>query len=92
LFHDQKGSAKILSVKLTIGLKLRPTNEQAAALKETLERANAAANECSRIAWGHQTFAQFHIHKLVYPTLREQFDISAQLAVRVIAKVADAYL
>jgi putative transposase len=78
-------------VKLTIGLKLRPTYQQASALKETLERANAAANECSRIAWDHQTFAQFHIHKLVYTTLRGQFDISAQLAVRVIAKVADAY-
>jgi putative transposase len=90
-FQAWNGSAKIPSVKLTIGLKLRPTNEQAAALKKTLERANAAANECSRIAWDHKTFAQFHIHKLVYTTLREQFDISAQLAVRVIAKVADAY-
>ncbi len=30
----------IRSVKLTIGLKLNPTKEQALALKETLERAN----------------------------------------------------
>jgi hypothetical protein len=42
-----KAYAKIPSVKLMIGLKLKPTEEQPAALKETIERANKAANECS---------------------------------------------
>jgi hypothetical protein len=41
-----KAYAKIPSVKLTIGLKLKPTKEQPAALKETLGGANDAANEC----------------------------------------------
>ncbi len=91
LFKYRMQCGIIRSMKLTIGLKLNPTKEQAAALKETLERANAAACECSRIAWEHKTFGQFHLHKLAYSALREQFDISAQVAVRVIAKVADAY-
>lgn len=78
-------------MKLTIGVKLKPTIEQAASLKETLERANQAANECSRIAWDAQVFGQFKLQKLSYQTIRQQFDLSAQLAVRIIAKVADAY-
>ncbi len=68
-----------------------PTKEQADALKETLRLANAAANEVSRLAWEAKTFGQFKIHKLAYAAIREQFGLSAQVAVRVIAKVADAY-
>lgn len=78
-------------MKLTIGLKLKPTAEQAASLKETLERANQAANECSRIAWDAQVFGQFALHRLSYRIIREQFGLSAQVTVRIIAKVADAY-
>ena len=78
-------------MKLTIGIKLLPTKEQADALKETLRLANAAANETSRLAWEAKTFGQFKIHKLAYTSIREQFGLSAQVAVRVIAKVADAY-
>jgi putative transposase len=78
-------------VKLTIRLKLTPTKEQFDALRESLERANAAANAASQIAWETQVFGQFQLHKLAYQSLRERFGLSAQLAVRVIAKVADAY-
>jgi hypothetical protein len=42
-----KAYAKIPSVKMTIGLKLKPTKSQPAASKETLESANEAADECS---------------------------------------------
>jgi putative transposase len=78
-------------VKLTIRLKLKPTKEQLEDLRETLERANAAANAASQIAWNGQVFSQFNLHKLAYQSLRERFGLSAQLAVRVIAKVAHAY-
>lgn len=78
-------------MKLTIGIKLLPTKEQAALLKETLRLANAAANETSRLAWEAKTFGQFKLHKLAYDAIREEFSLSAQVAVRVIAKVADAY-
>jgi hypothetical protein len=42
-----KAYAKIPSVKLAIGLKLKPTKERPAALRETLVRVNEAADECS---------------------------------------------
>lgn len=78
-------------MKLTAGLKLKPTSAQAKTLRETLELANSAANEISRIAWENKTFNQFQIHKLVYKTIREKYGLSAQVVVRLIAKVADAY-
>lgn len=78
-------------VKLTIGLKLQPTKEQAELLKNTLRQANEAANECSRIAWKEQVFSQFKLQAIAYRYIRESFSLSAQMVVRVIAKVADAY-
>jgi putative transposase len=78
-------------MKLTVQLKLNPTPEQADALKRTLETANAACDYISQLAWELKTFRQFAIHKLTYATVRERFDLAAQLTVRCIAKVADAY-
>jgi putative transposase len=78
-------------VKRTIQLKLQPTPEQATALKRTLETANAACDSISQIAWETQTFRQFAIHRLAYQAARETFHLAAQLTVRCIAKVADAY-
>jgi IS605 OrfB family transposase len=80
-----------LFVKLTAQIKLHPTPEQADALKRTLERANAACDHISRTAWTHRTFRQFDLHKLAYREAREKFGLSAQMAVRCISKVADAY-
>lgn len=78
-------------MRLTIQLKLLPTPEQADALRRTLETANAACNYISQVAWDSRTFRQFPIHRLTYRAAREVFGITAQLAVRCIAKVADAY-
>lgn len=78
-------------MKLTATVKLQPTPEQAGGLRETLERANAACNAISDAAWREQTFGQFKLHRLVYRETREQFALSAQMAVRCISKVADAY-
>lgn len=78
-------------MRLTIQLKLLPTPAQADALKRTLETANAACDYISQLAWDTQTFRQFPIHRLTYQSVREQFGLAAQLAVRCIAKVADAY-
>lgn len=38
-----------------------------------------------------KTFKQYDLHHLCYKDIRAKFDISAQVAVGVIAKVADAY-
>jgi len=78
-------------VKLTVGVKLKPTKVQAQALRETLECANRAANEISRVAWEKKVFGQFGLQKLTYKSIREQFGLAAQVVVRVTAKVADAY-
>src|SRR5204863_8657475 len=74
-----------------IQLKLLPTPEQADALKRTLEMAYAACDYISQVAWETKAFRQFPIHRLTYSAVRETFHLAAQLAVRCIAKVADAY-
>ncbi len=78
-------------MKLIAQVKLVPTEEQANALKHTLEATNEAANYISDRAWETRTFRQYDIHQIVYAEVRERFGLSAQVTVRVIAKVADAY-
>lgn len=78
-------------MQLIAKVKLLPTPEQANALKRTLETANAACNYISEQAWQERTFRQFSLHKLVYYNVRERFGLSAQMTVRCISKVADAY-
>ena len=78
-------------MKLTAKVKLQPTDEQRQALHEMHARANEACNYISEIAWQEKTFRQFPLHRLVYHDVRDQFGLGAQMAVRCIAKVADAY-
>lgn len=78
-------------MKLIAQVKLQPTKEQAQWLKATLESANAAANFVSGVAWQQQAFKQYDLHHACYYAVREQFGLSAQMAVRLISKVADAY-
>lgn len=85
-------SCAILHImKLTARVKLLPTTEQADALRETLERANEACNYISGEAWQSRTFRQFPLHKLTYYDVRERFGLSAQMTVRAISRVSDAY-
>lgn len=78
-------------MKLTAQVKLTATPEQAVALRETLTRANDAANFISERAWADQTFGRWSLHHACYRAIRERFGLSAQAAIRVIAKVTDAY-
>ncbi|HEY0735598.1 MAG TPA: transposase [Herpetosiphonaceae bacterium] len=78
-------------MKLIAQLKLQPTPEQADALKRTLEAANAACNYISDVAWNTRTFGKFALQKLCYQDVRETFGLSAQMVVRALAKVGDAY-
>ena len=78
-------------MKLIAQLQLKPTPLQKAALLATLERANSACDYISQVAWEQQVFGQFNLHHLVYSQAKEQFGLSAQVAVRCIAKVVDAY-
>jgi IS605 OrfB family transposase len=81
----------MVRMKLIAQVKLKTTQEQANALKRTLECANAARNYISRKAWNHKTFGQYKLHHLTYREVREKFGLTAQMTVRCIASVADAY-
>ena len=78
-------------MKLVANIKLLPTPEQAVLLTETLTRCNAACCFVSETAWLEKTFGQFALQKLTYRRIRDEFGLTAQAAVRCIAKVADAY-
>jgi IS605 OrfB family transposase len=79
------------NMRLVVNLKLKPTREQHTALKRTLEQANAVCNEISAAAWDQHVFGQYALHKLVYHAVRASSGLTAQVVVRCIAKVADAY-
>lgn len=78
-------------MKLIVNLKLKALEIQSNALLETLKEANKAANWISAQAFENKIFKQFNLHKLTYHAARQTFNLSAQVVVRVIAKVADAY-
>ena len=78
-------------MKLTANIKLECSTEQRKALLDTLEACNAACNYISQKAWDTKTFGQFKLHALVYHQIKDLFGLNAQMTVRSIAKVADAY-
>jgi putative transposase len=78
-------------MKLIAKIKLSPTQEQAHLLLRTIETANDACNYISQQAWQAKSFGRVPVHKLCYYKVREQFTLSAQVAVRCIGKVVDAY-
>jgi IS605 OrfB family transposase len=78
-------------MKLTAQVKLQPMPEQADALKRTMEAANAAANHVSEVAWQAHVFGKIDLQKLTYSFVRSQFAVAAQVVIRLLSKVADAY-
>jgi putative transposase len=78
-------------MKLTVAIKLAPTPEQADPLKETLRTANAAANYVSDTAWERRSFGKYRLQKLCYYDLKERFSLAAQIVIRALSKVSDAY-
>ena len=78
-------------MKLIAQVKLQPAPEQADMLLETLKRVNAAANYTSEYAWTNGVFRQYDLHHALYYDLRQRFQLTAQIVVRLLAKVADGY-
>ena len=78
-------------MNLTLKLKLQTSKEQEQQLLETMEVFNEACNYVSDIAWAEQTLGQINLHKLWYYDIREKFNLSSQMAIRVIGKVSDSY-
>lgn len=78
-------------MKLTLQIKLLPTQEQFVSLKNTLVEANTACNAISETAFTNKLYNQYKLHKEVYHPIKKSFNLSAQMVVRCISKVTDAY-
>lgn len=78
-------------MKLVAPLKLLPTPEEAEMLRATLARCNEACTWLAAHGLAAGRIRQYDLHKLAYADLRQRFELTAQAAVRCIAKVADAF-
>ena len=78
-------------MKLTLPVKLAPSPEQHAALMETMHRFNAACDAIAEVAAREQCANKVALQKLVYYDTRARFGLSAQLTIRAISKVVEAY-
>lgn len=78
-------------MKLIAQVRLNPTPEQATYLLRTLEAANALCNRVSDFAWEKRVFGKFALQQTLYHPLRAETGITAQMVVRMFAKVSDAY-
>lgn len=78
-------------MKLTVQIQLMPERDHAERLRETVERFNEAANWLAGIAFERKTSNKILLQRIAYAELREQFGLSAQMAVRCIAQVCEAY-
>lgn len=78
-------------MKLTLKIKLLPSKEQAKGLLDTIKQANIACNEISEIAFTKKLYNQYKLHHETYHRIKASSKLSAQIVVRCISKVADAY-
>ncbi len=78
-------------MKLTVQIQLLPDAEQVIALRETLARFNEAASWLAGCAFELRSANKIELQKLFYKELREKFGLSAQMTVRCIAQVCEAY-
>jgi putative transposase len=73
-------------------VKLRPSKPQHEALKATLRRVNAACDYASEVAWETGTLGnKYRLQQATYYDIKDRFGLTAQVVIRLLAKVADAY-
>lgn len=78
-------------MRLTLQIQLLPTPEQARLLRDTMTRVNEAASYAARVGFEAKVFSQPSIHARCYYDIRQRFGLSAQMAVRAIAKAVEAF-
>lgn len=81
----------IVTMNLTLQIKLLTDSSQHAALLKTMRVFNDACTFIAEVAFRERCASKFILQKLVYSDVRAQFGLSAQLTVRAIGKVVDAY-
>ncbi|MDD4280954.1 MAG: transposase, partial [Candidatus Methanofastidiosa archaeon] len=59
-------------------------------LLKTMEAFNKACNYISDFAWNAKIFGKIRLQQNLYYKVREQFNLSAQMTVRAIAKVSES--
>lgn len=78
-------------MKLVLQTQLLPDAPTDARLRETVERFNEACNWLAGVAFDSQCSRAFDLHKIAYRDLREKFGLPADMAVRCLAQVCDAF-
>jgi putative transposase len=76
---------------LTIKSKLITTYEQKCSLLKTVEKFNEACDYISEFAFRNRVFGKVTLQKNIYYTVRQNFGLYAQMAIRAIGKVAESY-
>jgi putative transposase len=84
-------AVSVRGVKQVIKVRMLPTAEQTAALQATLRTCNNAASWLSGRMHAERVHRKHDAQKRFYTELKRRFGLSAQPAIRVIGKVADAY-
>ena len=74
-----------------VKVRVLPNESQAAALSATLRICNEAASWLSAAMHAQRVRGKRDVQKRFYAELKQRFGLSAQPAIRVISKVADAY-
>lgn len=78
-------------MKLTLKIKLLPTDIQKENLLNTIRTANNVCDSISEIAWSNKVFNQFKLHSICYDTIRASCNLSSQMVIRCLSKVCDSY-
>ena len=78
-------------MKLILQIKLLPAKGQAQSLLDTFKSCNSACDQISSIAWQNKTFNQYKLHHKTYHIIKNIYNLSAQVVIRCISKVANAY-
>src|SRR5262245_2564078 len=79
------------AVKLILQTQLLPDEDQARKLSATMRAFNAAADWLAGEAFRLKTANKVELQQLYYNRLRDDFGISAQMAIRCVAQVCEAY-
>jgi putative transposase len=84
-------AASVRRMKQVVKVRILPTDSEAAALGATLSACNSAASWLAAAMHEQRVHGKYDVHKRFYMELKARFGLSAQPAIRVIGKVADAY-
>jgi IS605 OrfB family transposase len=84
-------NANINTMMQTVFVKLETTKEEEDLLIDTMHHFNEACNFVAGLAFKEHTANKIRLQKEWYYKIKEDFGLSAQMTIRVIAKVAEAY-